>query len=126
MDEETQKQIAQQLRKPEGEMGIRVAEEMNLGNRWMNRRTLESLNAANGDNILEIGMGNGFFVKDILSVDNTIKYTGCDYSALMVEEARKLNKQFVENGQAQFYFSNADSLPFDSEKFNKIFTVNRK
>lgn len=124
MDEEILKQIAEQLRKPTGEMGIEVAKLMNTGNERMNLWTIEQLKVLPEDNILEIGMGNGAFVKNILKQYNSVKYIGCDYSELMVEEATKLNKQFVENGQAQFNLSSAENLPFNEETFNKLFTIN--
>lgn len=72
MDEETLKAIADQLRQPTGEYAIQVGEKMNEGNLHINLNTFEVLNLVAGDNILEIGMGNGFFVKNILSTDNTI------------------------------------------------------
>jgi ubiquinone/menaquinone biosynthesis C-methylase UbiE len=124
MDEDALKRIAGQLRKPHGEFAIQVGERMNEGNLHINLNTIEALNPEKGDNILEIGMGNGFFVKDILSRDSTIRYTGCDFSEIMVDEARRQNQKFVRCGQAQFYLASADELPFDNQKFDKIFTVN--
>lgn len=124
MDEERLKAIAQQLRKPQGDFAKQVGEKMNEGNLYINQYTIEQLHVSHHDKILEIGMGNGFFVKDILSADSTVTYTGCDFSEVMVEEACKRNEQFIKNGQAQFFIANADNLPFDKETFDKVFTVN--
>ena len=124
MDEESLKAIAGQLRQPTGELGIQVGETMNKGNLHINLNTIEALNLTIDDNILEIGMGNGFFVKNILSVSNTIKYTGCDFSEIMVDEARKLNEKFIESGQAKFIKADANELPFDAESFDKVFSIN--
>jgi ubiquinone/menaquinone biosynthesis C-methylase UbiE len=124
MDEITLKLIALQLRKPEGEMGLQVAEKMNRSNEMMNKWSIEQLQVSPMDNILEIGMGNGLFARDILSNDATVKYAGCDYSETMVMEACSLNKQFIENGQARFIHANADKLPFGDHTFDKVFTVN--
>ena len=124
MDIETLKTIARQLRKPEGEPGIQVAIKMNEGNRYINRFTIEALGISEDDNILEIGMGNGFFVKDILSVARSVKYVGCDFSSLMIAEGVKLNKSFVDEGRAEFHLASADELPFDDERFESVFTVN--
>lgn len=118
------KQFAQQLRKPEGEMGKKVGEQMNSGNEIMNRATLTHVDAQDQDSILEIGMGNGFFVKDILSIASSIHYVGCDYSALMVQEASQLNASWIEHKQAQFIHTPADRIPFEDHHFNKAFTVN--
>jgi len=124
MDENALKQFAQQLRKPEGEMGKKVGEQMNSSNEIMNRAALKEINAQANDVILEIGMGNGFFVKDILSIDASIHYVGCDYSELMVQEAKTLNTSWIQNKQAQFIQTSADTLPFEDHHFNKAFTVN--
>ncbi len=124
MDEEILKTIAGQLRKPHGEYAIQVGEKMNAGNLYINRYTIEALQLAANDHVLEIGMGNGFFVKDILVVDKSINYIGCDFSEIMVEEASKNNQKVINSKQAQFYLASADKLPFNNELFDKVFTVN--
>lgn len=124
MDEEQLKQIAAQLRKPEGEAGVHTMEWMNKGNFHIHQSALKALNSKADDNILELGMANGFFVKDILSVNSNIKYSGCDFSELMVEEAIKLNADFIKNGQADFIHADITSLPYEDALFNKVFTVN--
>ena len=63
-------------------------------------------------------IGNGFFVKNILSADNSIKYTGCDFSEIMVDEARKQNVNFIASGQAKFLKADANELPFEKETFS--------
>ena len=124
MNEETLKSIAEQLRKPQGEYAIQAAEKMNESNLHINLNTIEVLSLMSADNILEIGMGNGVFVKDILSNDNSIKYVGCDFSKIMVDAASNLNKKFIKTGKAKFYFANVDKLPFDNDIFDKVFSVN--
>ena len=73
------KTLAEQLRQPEGSLGIKVGENMNKGNRLMNLETIRQLEIAENDNILEIGMGNGYFVKDIITAATNVTYTGCDF-----------------------------------------------
>lgn len=124
MDEQQLQQIAAQLRKPEGEDGIKTAEWMNKGNLCIHKDGLTVLNAETNDNILEIGMGNGFFVKEILSRDSSIKYVGCDFSELMIKEAEKINVDWISKGQAKFILSDVSSLPFNDQLFNKILTIN--
>ena len=123
MDVELLKSIARQLRQPTGEQGIQVAKKMNEGNLHMNRFTIEALHIKHFDRILEIGMANGYFVKDILK-DATVRYVGCDFSEIMVAEARTHNQSFIDSGQAEFLLANADNLPFKDESFDKVFTVN--
>lgn len=124
MDEKTLESIAGQLRQPTGAYAIQVGEKMNEGNLHINLNTIEALNLVAGDHILEIGMGNGFFVKNIFAVNNAIHYSGCDYSEIMVGEARKHNGVFITRGQAEFYLADAHKLPFDRETFDKVFSIN--
>jgi len=124
MTEEEFKKMAQQLRKPEGEDGLKVGKTMNAGNLQMNMQSIKELNATTNEHILEIGMGNGFFVKDIIGSDESIKYTGCDFSPAMIEEASNINKEFINRGQVEFNLANAEELPFKNETFDKVLTVN--
>ncbi len=124
MSEEELQHMAAQLRQPAGEAGIKIGEWMNSGNLQMNQDTLKVLNPQNGEHILEIGMGNGFFVKEILQNKALTRYSGCDLSEEMVLQAKKLNQNFVDSEQAQFIQGNAAQLPFAENSFDKIFTVN--
>ena len=124
MTEEELKEMAAQLRKPAGEKGLKTGEWMNSGNFQMNQDTLRVLEPKNGDSILEIGMGNGLFVKNILENRPSLRYTGCDFSHEMVEEAKKMNNFWVNNEQARFINTSAIKLPFENKSFDKIFSVN--
>ena len=66
--------VAQQLRKPDGDIGRRVGKKMNEGNLWIYKYTLDALNLEPNQHVLEIGMGNGAFVKDLMAKGNSIKY----------------------------------------------------
>ncbi len=116
--------MAAQLRQPKGDEGIKTGEWMSDGNKTIILDTLSTLNAETNDRILEIGMGNGHFVSEIVSIDPSISYSGCDFSELMVEESRKNNQEWIANQQAEFVHTNGISLPFDEHTFTKLFTVN--
>lgn len=124
MDEQQLQSIAQQLRKPEGEQGIMVGSMMNEGNRMINEYVLETLNAQQGEKILEVGMGNGYFVKEVVSAASNIEYAGCDYSETMIAEANEMNKDLVEACKARFHHVKAENLPFPDDSFDKAFCVN--
>jgi ubiquinone/menaquinone biosynthesis C-methylase UbiE len=76
------------------------------------------------ESLLEIGMGNGFFVRNILEIDDTVSYTGLDFSVDMISESTRLNEEFIENGRAQFQLGEASNIPFPDNSFDKIFTIN--
>ncbi len=124
MDETALQNIAQQLRKPHGEFARRVGEIMNAGNGYINRYAIEALQALPGDQVLEIGMGNGFFVRELLVAYPGAQYTGADFSEAMVEEANQRNAELLQKGQAAFRLASAEQLPFAAETFHTVFTVN--
>ncbi|RXK81438.1 class I SAM-dependent methyltransferase [Filimonas effusa] len=116
--------LAAQLRKPEGEQGKTVAENMNSTNRAINLHTIQLLQLKAYDNVLEVGMGNGFFCKDVLARHDSITYTGCDFSDLMITEALALNQGYVADKRAHFVGGDINHLPFEDNSFSKCFTVN--
>jgi ubiquinone/menaquinone biosynthesis C-methylase UbiE len=118
------KLLAAQLRKPEGKTGIEVGIVMNKGNELINLWTISELHLQPYDLVLEIGMGNGLFVKDVLAAYPSVQYTGCDYSDTMVEEAIRMNVNYIEKGHASFEMCTADNLPYADNSFSKVFTVN--
>jgi ubiquinone/menaquinone biosynthesis C-methylase UbiE len=105
MDEQEEylKKVAAQLRKPEGEWGLETGRQMNINNRQMNELGIAAMELSANDSVLEIGMGNGFFAKDILEAASGISYIGCDYSPTMVEEAKKQNAAYIQAGKAEFF-----------------------
>lgn len=124
MNDELFQSVAAQLRKPEGEYAIIIAEKMNESNLLLNTYTIEALDITTGDSILEIGMGNGYFVKQIVESDSNVIYNGCDYSPAMIEESIRMNQDLVDRFVAQFHLADAYDLPFPDSSFTKIFTVN--
>jgi len=123
-DQDFFKEVAAQLRKPTGEFGYEVAQKMNESNREMNLAIIAALEIKEDNNVLEVGMGNGFFVKDILSKAHGINYIGCDYSQDMIKLASTLNSKFTNAGQATFHQSEAHHLPVDNNSIDHLFTVN--
>ena len=116
--------VAAQLRKPEGDFGKKVGENMNATNEKMNRTAIDVMRLEAADTVLEIGMGNGAFCEDILQIHPTIRYTGCDFSETMVAEARDRNQKWINVGQADFLLTDAVDLPLEANSFTKAFTVN--
>ncbi|MEX2380083.1 MAG: class I SAM-dependent methyltransferase [Vicingaceae bacterium] len=118
------KVLAKHLRKPQGDIGLEVAERMNQGNAAMNLHTLAVLNPQAHMKILEIGMGNGFFVKNILELNSNITYHAFDYSKDMVDMANELNQSYVEQGRAIFMHGGFENSVLSDSSFDQIFTVN--
>ena len=118
------KQLGRQLSNPQGFWGIIVAKLMNYGNRPMYEATYRSLDLSPNDQVLEIGFGNGAFIKDIIQQIHPGTYAGIDISTTMVRLARHKNASLVKANKAQLIHGNISNLPFDDNSFNKVFTVN--
>lgn len=120
----TPKNLAKHLKQPEGETGKKVGYMMNKGNKHICLNTYEVLNPNDNDQILEIGMGNGFFVKDLLSKADNLSYTGADFSPTMVKEAQEINIELVKSGSVNFIEASIEKLPFYNNSFHSITTTN--
>lgn len=122
--EEELKQIARQLRCPDGEAGIVTGERMNVSNGGLIRRTIDVLAIGNDERVAEIGPGNGRHVKHVLATAQNVTYMGIDISATMVQAARNINAELVKAGQASFLLSDGTTLRFETNYFDTIFTIN--
>ncbi len=118
------KELAKQLGNPEGETGIEVANMMNATNIGMTKHAIESLNISENDAVLELGHGNCGHLPLLMNQHKDLNYFGLEISELMQQEAKRLNQNFIENNKADFQLYNGTEIPFDSENFDKIFTVN--
>ena len=118
------KERAAQLRKPTGALGLTIADLMNQGNALMCSNTYDKLNVEEKDSILEIGMGNGFFVPYLLRKQQHLSYVGLDYSELMVKTATEKNKDAVDAGHVTFIHGKLEALPFQPHTFHRICTSN--
>lgn len=114
--------LAAQLRCPSGEHGLEVALKMNEGNRLINSVVLQALAPLSGT-VLEIGMGNGYLVPEILNCGPDIRYIGCDISPDMVSASNSMNAQFVSTGRARFHLVEQGTTPPQTVA-DKVFTVN--
>lgn len=109
-------EVARQLRHPQGEEGVKIGLQMNKSNRLIYEMTMDFLGLQPEDAVLEIGMGNGYFVKELFQRQPDIQYTGIDMSAIMVAEAVQENK---DNPRATFFHTQKIA-----GHFNKVFAVN--
>ncbi|HQU73758.1 MAG TPA: class I SAM-dependent methyltransferase, partial [Calditrichia bacterium] len=124
MDEKTQRFVAEQLRKPSGAFAAEMGERMNAGNRLLNFRAFAGMTLTPGAHILELGMGNGAFVRDLLALAPDLVYTGIDYSPEMVDAANLANKGLIESGRVRIIEAVAEKLPFDAGTFDVALSVN--
>lgn len=118
------KQLAEQLANPSLEQGIEVATMMNKTNIEMTRHSLHKLALTGNERVLELGHGNAAHVDELLTQFPSLYYTGLETSKTMYEEANRQNEERVAQGQANFLHYDGKHIPFKTELFDKIFSVN--
>ncbi|WP_110056273.1 class I SAM-dependent methyltransferase [Chitinophaga sp. S165] len=117
-------EIASQLRKPDGEDGIRVGAAMNKSNAVLYNMMLSFLGIKAGDRLLEIGFGNGYFIPALFEKENAIQYTGLDMSETMVAEAARVNENRISEGSVKLHLGRTEEMPFSEGAFTKVFAAN--
>ena len=122
--EEKLQYVASQLRCPNGEKGLDIADEMHRTNINMTLSGMASLELASKDRILEIGPGSCKHLESILQNKNDIQYYGLETSILMKEEAQRKHYDRVLNGTANFFHYGGKLFPFESNYFDAIITIN--
>ncbi|WP_293786645.1 class I SAM-dependent methyltransferase [uncultured Pedobacter sp.] len=122
--EEELKNITSQLGCPEGEHGIKTGEMMHASNIGMTTSAIDALDLQNNQTVLEIGHGNGGHIAQLLSQAENLNYFGADISATIIAEAEKINQDLIPEGKVHFKLTDGITLPFDENRFDKIFTVN--
>ena len=114
---------ARHLGNPAGEIGIAIANSLNVNNKVLYDLTLPRLALAAGDHVLEIGFGNGRFVADTMLLADRLKYCGIDISSTMLDEATRFNAALIADGTASFQLASADKIPFGDNHFDKVFAI---
>ena len=108
--------ILKQFQKPTGLSGKLTGIWMNLVNKFMYNFTLELMYLNEEDKVLEVGFGNGKFLKKL---ESKVKFSaGIDISKTMIEEAQKKVQE------SELKLGSIENIPYKKETFNKIFTIN--
>lgn len=115
-------ELGRQLMKPEGENGLKVAENMNVTNAKLYDFVLDQINIYNGEKILEIGFGNGKTIPKIFAKNPKINFYGVDFSEIMCNQAIAYNQEF--QNFIQISCQNAIDMSFDNDFFDTIITLN--
>ncbi|TPI25063.1 class I SAM-dependent methyltransferase [Mesorhizobium sp. B3-2-1] len=116
--------IAQQFSMPEGMCGRVTGAVMGLINHLPNRRAIEILDIAEQDDVLEIGFGPGFALREMSKRVRSGTITGVDLSPVMVRQAQVRNRAAIQHGKLKLIQGTFERLPLESVSVNKILAVN--
>jgi ubiquinone/menaquinone biosynthesis C-methylase UbiE len=118
------KALGQQLRKPSGLFGRLVAKMMDIRNREFYKKIILDLAIKSGDSIFEIGYGPGLGISLLANNTKDCSIGGIDYSGLMLKQATKRNRKFIDHGVVNLSYGDLLTTDLGSEKYDKIFCVN--
>ncbi len=93
-------------------------------NEPMNQVTFELLGVQPGDRVLEIGFGPGRLIHQIARRVTAGFVAGVDCSEVMVRQAARLNREFIQQRRVQLIQSTVSRLPFQDRWFTKACAVN--
>lgn len=113
--------MAQQLRKPTGQLAKKIGYQMNHFNEVLYDFVFGLMDLKDHEKLLEIGFGNGKFFDRLLSQAKYLNATGIDFSDEMVKEAKDNNQYSISRGDLELFCGSSDNLPFQNDYFDKVF-----
>jgi ubiquinone/menaquinone biosynthesis C-methylase UbiE len=117
--------IAKQLGKPKGVLGtLIVGLIVSKRNRVLNEVAFQNLRLTSMDRVLEVGFGGGNLMGKISEVVNEGYVVGVEISATMVEFCGKKFRKLIRDRKMEIKVAKAESLPYISENFTKVCSVN--
>lgn len=112
-----------QCKKPQGEIGKVVADEMNESHFKLTTWGLEKVKVEKSNVILDIGCGGGRTVNRLAHIATDGKIYGMDYSEDCVNWSRDYNKEFIDKKKVEIIKASVEQIPFEDNKFDNIFAV---
>ncbi len=80
------------------------------------RNIVLCLELKDGDKVLEVGCGNGYYLSLLNRLGKKITLTGIDNDKLALADAKK----FIDDNRVRLNFADAAKLPFSTNSFDKI------
>ena len=112
--------LMDQFRCPTGRQGKIVAGLMNRGHKPLTTWGLTHVTIQPDLVILDVGCGGGGTINRLAEMTPQGKVFGVDYSADMVEYAKKLNQKLVEQGRVEIVEGSADKTGLPDSFFDLV------
>jgi ubiquinone/menaquinone biosynthesis C-methylase UbiE len=117
-------ELGRQLKKPTGEIGLKVADYMNTVNEQLYDFVLSHLNISNNSKILEIGCGNGKFISKFFDTNSNIHLTAIDFSDVMCTETKVFNKELMNGNKLIVKCEDSIEMSLSDKTFDIVVTIN--
>lgn len=121
MDELSQR--INQCRKPSGEQGKQVVDEMNESHFALTSWGMGNISIAPDSIILDVGCGGGRTIHRMAAIASRGKVFGIDYSPDCVAWSRAYNVEWIKEGQAEILQAAVNEMPFKDNYFDIVSAV---
>ncbi len=108
---------------PRGEAGIAMLTRMNLSHSLLTERALSLVTFNGNETVLDIGCGGGAALYKMSRMLPKGKLFGIDHSQTAVGLAAKNNAADIERGKMNIQRAQVAAMPFESDMFDVILTV---
>lgn len=115
--------IARQGRQPTGLLGHIVGRIMARETHAANLATLDLLDPAPDDALLEVGFGHGRTLAEASRLVTLGHLAGIDPSEVMMQIARSWNATCLRDGRMELKLGTSDALPWTDGTFDKTYAV---
>ena len=107
------KERLKQCKKPQGEAGLEIINDMNEHHEIISNFAMESISLDEDSHVIDIGCGGGVNIEKFLKRCPMGVVDGLDYSSLSVDESIKRNMIAVDEGRCHVYKANVLDIPLD-------------
>jgi ubiquinone/menaquinone biosynthesis C-methylase UbiE len=119
-----EKYIAKQAGYPSGVFSGLVAALLNRTTSHINDVTIQLLDIKPTDHVLDIGFGGGATVQKIVRLAPNGLVAGIEISEAMLKRGKKKFGKLISQGKVDIREGSASKIPFESDCFDKVSTVN--
>lgn len=112
-----------QCKKPMGNSGKLVVEDMNSSHYELTSWGLEALGSIKASRILDIGCGGGRTIHRLANINPQAKVIGMDYSLDCVKWSKEYNEELIKEGRIEVINGDAQKIPFDDQNFDLITAI---
>ncbi|MBY9015307.1 MAG: class I SAM-dependent methyltransferase [Candidatus Lokiarchaeota archaeon] len=114
------KYIVNQVRKPKGLFGKRIARKMNISHASLAEWGLSHIRLRKDMIILDVGCGGGANINHFAQIATGGRVFGIDYSPTSVKVSKEVNKKHIQEGIVEICESSVSNLPFEDNTFDVV------
>ncbi|MEA5001984.1 MAG: methyltransferase domain-containing protein [Christensenella sp.] len=117
------KKVLENCKRPQGMMGRQTIKRMNKSHAELTEWGFSKIDIRDTDTVLDVGCGGGKALKLLSKRALHGKLYGIDYSETSVDCACKENKSDVQSGKMMIVHGSVSDMPFESDFFDVITSV---